>query len=37
MRLNGFLVTALISLGVVVAYNKVSAGGHAGTGMRRAA
>lgn len=36
MRLNGFLVTALISLGVVVAYNKVSAG-HAGTGMRRAA
>lgn len=35
MRLNGFLVTALISLGVVVAYTKVSAG-H-GTGMRRAA
>lgn len=35
MRLNGFLVTALISLGVVVAYNKF--GAHAGTGMRRAA
>lgn len=35
MRLNGFLVTAIIALGVTVAYNKF--GGHAGTGMRRAA
>jgi hypothetical protein len=35
LRLNGFVVTALISLGVVVAYSKY--GSHAGTGMRRAA
>jgi hypothetical protein len=36
VRLNGIVVTALIALGVTVAYGKFS--GHAGsTGMRRAA
>lgn len=33
MRINGFLMTALVALGVVVAYDKYGKG----TGMRRAA
>lgn len=33
MRINGFLMTVLISLGVVVAFNKYGTG----TGMKRGA
>lgn len=27
MRINGFVVTALVALGVVIAYDKVKSGG----------
>lgn len=33
MRINGIVVTALVALGVVIAYDKVKGGG----GMRRGA
>ncbi len=37
MRLNGIVVTALVALGVTVAYSKYAGHSSGSTGMRRAA